>query len=264
MSHDDRGVLEVFVVQGLNLSGRDMYCKLQLGESIKKSYVKSKKNPVWNQKFIFDRTRASADKLRVSVMESNTFVADEWLGGVEINLDNLQHGIPVQAAFDVSRDSQSRQIIVNLVWHAYSPPEEKNKEPVSIHTGSSASSASSASSSSASSSSSSSDSSQLVHRMAGRVSESELISAKRRQLLGRSPYVLASIEAFTHNLAGPSDPNHGSLARKHKLVMAEFAEKDAVLDKAEKGLSQLEYMLKETDALLNRSLIILKRIPQPD
>lgn len=255
MSQNEHGALEAFLVQGLNLPGRDMYCKLQLGEVIKKSYVKStKKSPLWNQKFTFERTRASADKLRVSVMESNTFVADEWLGGVEINLDNLQHNIPVQAAFDVSRDGQSRQIILNLVWRSY----QANADGTIVTT------ASSSIDTTAVSSSSTGNTADMVHRMAGRVSESELISAKRRQLLARSPYVLASVEAFTRNLAGPSDPNHGSLARKHKLVMNDFFEKDAVLDKAEKGLSQLEYMLKETDALLNRSLIILQRMPQPD
>jgi hypothetical protein len=139
------GALEVVVVKGTNLPGRDVYCKLRVGTTERRTYVKTQRNPCWDQKLMFNlkggaEVAADGLKLRISIMESNTFTADEWLGGVEIPLTQLKHNETSLGVVDISRDKQSRQLTIKLCWRSYqhvsvasaSPPRAPSTQRANI------------------------------------------------------------------------------------------------------------------------------------
>jgi Ca2+-dependent lipid-binding protein len=115
------GALEVVVVEGKNLPGRDVYCKLKVRNQERRTYVKTKRDAVWDQKLVFNLEGGNEVglKLIISVMESNIFAADEWLGGVEIPLTQLKHNVTVRCVMDISRNGQVRQLIVSLCWYLH-------------------------------------------------------------------------------------------------------------------------------------------------
>jgi hypothetical protein len=127
------GALEVVVVEGKNLPGRDVYCKLKVRNQERRTYVKTKRDAVWDQKLVFNLEGGEelGLKLIISIMESNIFAADEWLGGVEIPLTQLKHNVTVRCVMDISRDGQVRQLVVNLCWYLH---QSANSAPVSSPT----------------------------------------------------------------------------------------------------------------------------------
>lgn len=90
------GQLEVDVISGFDLPGRDLYLKLQLDLLVRKTSVKvNKKGSLteWNQKLVFNVPDISGyTVLRVMLMERNTFYSDNLLAGVEVPLDSVSHG----------------------------------------------------------------------------------------------------------------------------------------------------------------------------
>jgi hypothetical protein len=83
--------LSVYVVQGFDLRGKDLYTKVEFNKTVCKTLVNTKKDPRWEQRFDYLTTIDTAlhSVLRISVWESNIFSPDTWLAGAQLPLSRL-------------------------------------------------------------------------------------------------------------------------------------------------------------------------------
>jgi hypothetical protein len=250
---DNSGALEVLVIRGDHLPGRDMYVRVQLGEVSRKTFVKSSTggDPVWNQKLLYNLSKDGGEQLQVAVMESNTFVADEWLCGLQIPLNQLQHNTPFQGHFDLNANNaaDSRTLELSLCWRSYqhmSHVGRNQEQPVAPAPVPGTTSGKRLS---------------VVGEPPPAPITEARVSKKTKQILGLCPNMVNTMSSFAYFLVAPSDAAqaNGVLARKHKIVINDFIDKDVVLDRTERNLLTATTLVQDTEKVLDKIVASMLR-----
>jgi len=109
-------ILTVHLVEARDLKSStingtaDPYVIIQIeGQKIESNFKKSNLNPVWNESFTFEISHGR-EKMRVIIMDKDTFGNDDFAGECYIDLDTLRDQMKHDTWYDLHE--KDRQIVM--------------------------------------------------------------------------------------------------------------------------------------------------------
>lgn len=263
------GQLEVDVISGFDLPGRDLYLKLQLDLLVRKTSVKvNKKGSLteWNQKLVFNVPDISGyTVLRVMLMERNTFYSDNLLAGVEVPLDSVSHGRMCVQDYGLTQQKGGglHTLQLGLCWRGRDmerknrdaqaknqsekqhTPERKN----SVRTEETLRRVSNMSGA-------------QVQKMTGSHKQNEHLAAKKQALVDSSVPQTTSLMAWVRSFIGSKDPLiHSEVHNKKKAAFEITVSQEKSLQDLNKTLSQMRIALLETQDATTKLHVHLNDLP---